>query len=125
MSANKFTLTHHHVEVDYTIGITPGLIALTYKDGATVKSFKSDEITTTSTPLGSMVSVRLLLTVDTGGEVFAFFLPELEVAAGQTAEFTTVGIYDKFGGPDSVPRVPPEWRCIELRGQAESVIVPL
>ncbi len=58
MSANKFILKHHQIEVDYTIGITPGLPALTYKDGPNVKTFKTNEITTDQTALGSMVSAE-------------------------------------------------------------------
>jgi hypothetical protein len=125
MSANKFVLTHHQTEVDYTIGMTPGLPALTYKDGPKVMTFKSDEITTNETALGLLVSVRLVRTIDVGGEGFGFFLPQLDVAMGQTVEFSSSGIYEKFSGPDSVPRVAPSWRCVELKGTAQSVIVPL
>ncbi len=56
MSANKFILKHHQIEVDYTIGVTPGLTALTYKDGPNVKTFKTNEITTDQTALGSLVA---------------------------------------------------------------------
>ena len=49
MSANKFILKHKQIEVDYTIGLTPGLVALTYKDGPDVKTFKTSEITTDQT----------------------------------------------------------------------------
>jgi hypothetical protein len=125
MSANKFVLTHHQIEVDYTVGISPGLTALTYKDGAEVKTFKSNEITTNDTALGSLVSIPLLLTVDTGGERFGFLLPQIDVARGQTTDFKTVGVHETFGGPDSIPHVAPTWRCIELRGTAQTVIVPL
>jgi hypothetical protein len=41
MSANKFVLKHQQIEIYYTIGITPGLTALTYKDGNNVKKFKT------------------------------------------------------------------------------------
>ena len=34
MSANHFVLRHHHIEIEYTAGITPGLTALTYRDGS-------------------------------------------------------------------------------------------
>ena len=125
MSANKFVLKHHHIEVDYTIGITPGLPALTYKDGSNVKTFTSAQITTDDTALGTLVSVPLLSSIDTGGERFGFFLPDLEVPSGKTEKFNTIGVYDKFGGPDSIPRVPPSWSCIELHGTAQSVMVPL
>ena|ERR1700730_3064289 len=125
MSANKFILKHHQIEVDYTIGITLGLVALTYKDGPDVKTFKTNEITTDQTALGSLVSVLLVRTIDTGGERFGFFLPQLDVPKGQTEKFATAGVYEKFGGPDSFPHLPPSWRCIDMQGTAQTVIVPL
>jgi hypothetical protein len=47
------------------------------------------------------------------------------VARGQTAHFHTVGIYETFSGPNSVPHRPSTWRCIEMTGTAQRVIVPL
>ena len=125
MSANKFVLKHHRIEVDYAVGITPGLVALTYKDGSDLKTFKTTEVTTDKTALGTFVSVALLETIDTGGQRFGFFLPQLDVPLGQTEKFNTVGVYEKFSGPDSVPPLPPSWTCIELHGTAQTVIPPL
>jgi len=125
MSANKFILKHHQIEVDYTIGVTPGLTALTYKDGPNVKTFKTNEITTDQAALGSLVSVLLVRTIDTGGERFGFFLPQLDVPSGQTENFATAGVYEKFSGPNSIPHRPPSWRCIDMNGTAQTVIVPL
>lgn len=125
MSANKFVLKHHHIEVEYTIGITPGIPALIYKDGHSVKNFPANEITTDQTALGSLISVSLVISTDTGGERFGFFLPVLDVPSGQTERFTTVGLYEWFSGPDSVPRRLPSWSCVELHGTAQTVMVPL
>ena len=125
MPANKFVLKHHNLEIDYTVGVTPGLTALTYKNGPEIKTFKTDEITVETTDLGSLVSFALISTIDTGGERFGFFLPSLDVAMDQSEKFNTVGVYDAFSGPNSVPRRPPAWSCIELHGTAETVIVPL
>lgn len=124
MAANKFVVKGAGVEVDYTIGVTPGLPALVYKDGAFQKTFKSDQIQSDDTGLGELVSIALLLTVDTGGQRFGFFLPFIDVPKGQTAHFCTVGVYETFSGPDSVPHRPSTWRCIEMTGTAQSVIVP-
>jgi hypothetical protein len=125
MAANKFVLKHRHLEIEYTIGITPGIPALTYRHGPHVKTFTSAQITTDHTALGTLVSVALETSIDTGGERFGFFLPELDVARGQTEHFSTVGVYEKFGGPDSIPRLPPSWHSVELDGTAQTVIVPL
>jgi hypothetical protein len=125
MSANRFVLKHKAIEVDYTIGITLGIPALVYKDGTDVKRFTAIQITTTQTPLGALVSVPLVRKVDTGGENFGFFLPQLSVPRETTEEFATVGIYETFSGPDSVPHRPDSWTSAEFRGTAETVIVPL
>ncbi len=125
MPANKFVLKAHGLEVDYTIGITPGLPALVYKAGAFQKSFTSAQIQTQDTGLGRMVSVPLIMSIDTGGERFGFFLPLLDVPAGKTDHFSTVGIYETFSGPDSIPHRPSTWRAIDMSGTAQSVIVPL
>jgi len=74
MAANKFVLKGPGVQVDYTIGANPSLPAPVYKAGAFHKSFKANEIVSEDTGLGRMVSAALILTVDTGGERFGFFL---------------------------------------------------
>lgn len=125
MAANKFVLQGAGVEVHYTIGANPAFPALVYKDGAFQKSFKPNEILSDNTGLGQMVSVALILSIDTGGERFGFFLPLINVAQGQTAHFHTVGVYETFSGPNSIPHRPSTWRCIEMTGTAQSVIVPL
>lgn len=126
MAANRFMLKHHEVEVDYTIGATPGIPALVYQYGnETLKSYTAAEITTDQTGLGTLVSVALESSVDTGGERFGFFLPQLDLQLGQSEEFCTVGVYERFSGPDSFPHREPSWRCIELAGTAQSVIVEL
>jgi hypothetical protein len=99
--------------------------ALVFTAGAFQKKFKPNEVLSEDTGLGRLVSVALILTIDTGGERFGFFLPFIDVARDQTAHFYTVGIYETFSGPDSVPHRPSTWRCIEMTGTAQSVIVPL
>jgi len=125
MSANHFVLKAAGVEVEYTIGANPVLPALTYRAGAFQKSFRPDQILTEDSGLGEMVSVPLILSLDAGGERFGFFLPAIDVAHGKTAHFQTVGVYETFSGPDSVPHRPSTWRSIEMTGTAQSVIVPL
>jgi hypothetical protein len=126
VAANRFRLKHHQVEVEYTIGITPGITALVYQDGSSAaKDFTEAQITTDQTALGTQVSVDLEPSVDTGGERFGFFLPQIDVPRGDSVEFRTVGVYEKFSGPDSFPHHNPSWRGVELYGTAQTVIVEL
>jgi hypothetical protein len=125
MPANKFVLKGSHVVVEYTIGGNPSFPALTYTDGAFQRSFKPDAIKTDDTGLGKLVSIPLVSSIDAGGERFGFFLPAIDVPSGETAHFHTIGIYEMFSGPDSIPHRPSTWRCIEMSGTAQNVIVPL
>jgi hypothetical protein len=125
MAANRFILKHASVEVDYTIGANPSFPALIYKSGAFQKSFLPSEIDVDNTGLGELVSASLISSIDAGGERFGFFLPFIDVQLGHTAHFHTIGVYETFSGPNSIPRRPSTWRCIELSGSAQNVIVPL
>ena len=125
MPANKFTLKGSQVVVEYTVGGNPSFTALTYDSGAFHKSFTPAAIKTDDTGIGELVSIPLIVTVDTGGERFGFFLPLIDVPSGQKAHFHTIGIYETFSGPNSIPHRPSTWRSVELHGTAESVAVPL
>lgn len=126
VSGNKFVLKSDRIEVEYTIGINPGFPALTYSDGSSgAVSFTSSEIATDETALGTLVSVPLLKTIDTGAQRFGFFLPQVNVLSGQSEQFTTVGVYERLSGPDTVPHLPSSWSSIELHGTAQTVMVPL
>jgi hypothetical protein len=123
--ANKFILTGNGIAIDYTIGGNPGFTALTFQEGGTTKSFKPAEIETDQTGLGTLVSVALQTSVDTGGTRFGFFLPTVEVALGKSVAVTTIGAIETFSGPDSIPRRLTTWQCVHLHGSAEEVLVPL
>ena len=77
MAANKFVLKHHRVEVEYTpedpaVGATStaGLTVLVYRDGSsTSMSFTGSEVATDQTALGTLVSVALVRSVDTGADL--------------------------------------------------------
>ena len=123
--ANKFTLKGHGVEVEYTIGITPGIPAFIYKDETISKDFPSTAIQTDQTDLGNLVTVPLEVTVDAGGITFSVFLPTFDVPKGKVVEFKTIGIYREVRGPVILPaQQPVTWRTIQMHGTAETVIVP-
>ncbi len=123
--ANRYVLHGNGIEVEYTIGANPAFPALIFTEGAIHKNFTPAQVTTDQTGLGRMVSVALVLTTDTGGRRFGVFLPEVQVALGQSVPISTIGVFETFSGPDSIPHRPTTWQCVHLQGIAEEVIVPL
>lgn len=123
--ANRYVLKGNGIEIDYTIGANPSLVALTFKQGGNTRTFTPAQITTDETGLGTLVSVPLLRSVDTGGSRFGFFLPVVPAAAGPGVAVTTIGAIETFSGPNSVPHHPTTWKCLHLQGTAAEVIVPL
>ena len=123
--ANKFELSGSGIHIEYILGGNPTFPSLTFTEGVTKKTFTPAQITTDTSGLGTLVSVALVRTVDTGGTRFGFFLPDVPLTRGQRAPVTTVGVFEIFSGPDSVPQRPTTWQCVHLHGVAEEVIVPL
>ena len=123
--ANKYILTGGGIEVEYTIGANPSFTALVFKEGATTKNFIPAQITTDNTGVGTIVSVPLVQSIDTGGSRFGFFLPSVNATTGHGVPVTTIGVIESFSGPDSFPHRPTTWLCVHLHGVAENVIVPL
>jgi hypothetical protein len=126
VAANQFALKHRDIEIEYNIGITPGLPVLTYSDGSSQRSFTDAEVQVDDTALGSLVSVSLSVGgIGLEGERFGFYLPQINIDRGQTAQFRTTGVYEEVSGIGTVPPRVPSWHSIELRGTAQDVIQPL
>ncbi len=123
--ANRFILKGHAVEVDYTIGANPNFVALTLKAHGSVNTFKPAEIASEQTDMGQLVSVALPAAADAVGTRFGLFLPQVQVSQGQQAKVSTVGVFETTAGHDVAPHRPTSWRCVELQGVAETVVVPL
>jgi hypothetical protein len=123
--ADKYVLSGNGIEVIYTIGGNPSFTALTFKEGTVTKTFTPAQITTDNTFLGTLVSVPLVRTVDSGGSNFGFFLPQVKLAQGYSVPVTTIGAIETYSGPVTIPHRPTAWHCVHLHGLAEEVILPL
>jgi hypothetical protein len=114
--ANKFELSGGGIQIEYILGGNPTFPSLTFTEGATKKTFTPAEITTDTSGLGTLVSVALVRTVDTGGTRFGFFLPDVPLTRGQSAPVTTVG-----GSRRSAAQT--AFRAVQRPGKAYSYMV--
>jgi len=64
-----------------------------YTDGTIDKTFSGSQIQVTNVPLlGTVVSVVILMTIDTGSTSFSLLIPRVNLGAGDQADMTTYGI---------------------------------
>jgi hypothetical protein len=81
------------VHVVYTTAGAGGQPQLTYESSDRALSFRGDEIRTVTGDMGTLVSVTIRMTIDTGSTSFTLVVPRVRLGEGQTeGEIETVGI---------------------------------
>ncbi len=97
---NDYHVSGEGVRVVYsTIGPS-----LDYTGPAESHSFSGAQITTQAIAIGTLVTVVITRTVDTGATLFSLLIPLIELAdVTQTQAFSTIGIWTRTKGPDSFP----------------------
>jgi hypothetical protein len=89
---NLYQLAGDHLHVSYTTTGIDGQPHLTYQDATQTLSFRGEDIRTVSTEIGTLVSVSIRRTVDTGSTAFSLLLPGVALDATNSAAVTTQGI---------------------------------
>jgi hypothetical protein len=96
---NLYQLQGRHVHVTYSTSGIDGRPHLTYQDAQQTLSFNGDEIRTAESEIGTLVTVSLRRTVDTGNTTFTLIVPTVNLAQGNhhltihTRGITTVHRY--------------------------------
>lgn len=132
---NHFQLSGDGISISYTPGAGPvtthGPGIFTYQDAHRALTFHGDEIRRVDVPdLGTVVSVTLFLTVDTGSTTFSVLLPAVNLSGQlgasapiQTDGITTVHTFSPVVGLNQGQR--DQYTATPLSGTASAVIVPL
>jgi len=134
--ANKFTFTACEGSVQIIFfpqapvpgPIHPGQVGaseLKYQGQEGNLTFLGDQIEKKDSPLGLLITVVLERSVDAGALTFTLILPPVNLAGKKRQTFDTVGIKTKSFG--ILPREGAEltYEVLDLKGIAESVILPL
>jgi hypothetical protein len=87
-----YQLDGGQIHVVYSTTGLRGRPSLTYRDGSRMLSFEGNEIRTQQTELGTLVTVTVFLTVDTGSTTFTLLLPHVNLGPSNRADIRTVGI---------------------------------
>jgi len=90
---NRFELTGGGIMVGYTTTGIDGKPHFQYHHGAVSKSFVGlDQIQTIETELGTVVSVPIFVTIDSGSTSFSVLIPRVNTAPGEHVAIKTEGI---------------------------------
>jgi hypothetical protein len=89
---NLFHLTSYHLDITYTTTGFDGKPHLSYHDAVRTLQFSGDQIEAAETKAGLIVSVVIVMTVDSGSTTFSMLVPRMNIDAGSPAPVRTEGI---------------------------------
>ena len=93
IAPNVYHLTGGQMKVEYSTTSFNGTPRLTYHDGNQTLSFAGDQIRQTKTEIGTLVSVTLHMTVDSGSTGFTLLVPTVNLSSSSSsAPVHTYGI---------------------------------
>lgn len=89
---NLYRLHGHNLQVIYSTSGFDGKPHLQYHDMFQTLNFSADQIRTLSTEIGTLVTVTIRKTVDTGSTTFSLLVPVVNMEGTNSVEITTYGI---------------------------------
>ena len=120
---NVYHLHGHGLSVGYSTGEGGSMHSFEYQDAHQYQVFRDDQIDTTQSPIGTLVTVTLRLTVDSGSTSFTLLVPNVNLSGpGVPVQITTEGIttVHRFSIAPSLLRGQLElYTFTTLRGTAE------
>lgn len=120
---NLFQLSGKHLHISYATSGIDGKPHFTYQDQHQTLSFSGNQIRRVDTEAATVVSVTILLTIDTGGTTFSLLLPRVNIPGEQSVPIHTLGITTRH--KFSVPPVIGQrdfLRAASLTGTASRVV---
>ena len=85
-SPNLYTLAGGGIHVTYTTTGFSGQPHFTYQDPFRTETFTGNQLRIVSVPdLGTVVSVRTVLTIDTGSTTFSLLIPDVQLPSASTS----------------------------------------
>jgi hypothetical protein len=89
---NLYILSGGGLNVTYSTSGFDGQPHFSYNSASLSRNYTGNEIQTVSTILGTLVSVFILQTVDSGSTSFTVLIPVVNLNSGETGSISTEGI---------------------------------
>jgi hypothetical protein len=92
ITPNLYQLSGEHLAVTYSTSGLDGKPHFTYQDQQQTLNFSGNQIRSVESDVGTLVSVTIRLTVDSGGVSFSVLLPRVNLPGEQSVPISTDGI---------------------------------
>jgi hypothetical protein len=89
---NLYQLSGKHLNITYSTSGIDGKPHFSYQDLQQALNFTGDQIRSVETEIGTLVTVTIRMTVDTGGTSFSLLLPRVNIPGEQSVPIQTIGI---------------------------------
>jgi hypothetical protein len=125
MVPNRYELTGGKLHITYSTSSIIGKPTFSYMDGSQTLSFSGSQIRQTKTEIGTLVTVTIRMTVDSGSTTFTLLVPNVNLPSPSSPAVHTVGIttVHKFSVVPAANRGQTEiYTTTELSGTAGSVV---
>jgi hypothetical protein len=123
---NLYVLSGGGIHVTYSTSGFNGQPHLTYSSAFVSKTFTGNEITTTASPIGTLVTVTIQLTVDAGSTTFTLLVPVVNLNTNtDIVQITTEGVttHHRFSiFPPALHGQIETYAVTQLTGNAEHVV---
>ena len=92
ISPNLFQVQGNGLHVSYSTTGIDGKPHFHYQDASHSVNFSGSDLRTVATEIGTLVTVTIRLTVDSGSTSFSLLVPTVNMHAGETIPIHTIGI---------------------------------
>ena len=89
---NLYTLHGHHLHISYSTSGIDGKQHFQYQDALQTLNFSGDQVRSVSTEIGTLVSVNIRTTVDSGSTSFSLLVPVVNLGPSFSIPIHTIGI---------------------------------
>ena len=126
IAPNLYNLHGPNISVSYITAGIDGKPRFSYHDSSRTLQFTGDQIRTAPTEIGTLVTVTLHMTVDTGSTSFTLLVPTVNLdQTHKSAHITTEGIttLHRFSVIPALNRGQTElYTVVKMTGTAQSVV---
>jgi hypothetical protein len=92
IAPNVYHLNGHHLHITYSTTSFGGKPQFDYQDTQRTLHFEGDDIRTVELEIGTLVTVTIQITVDSGSTVFSLLIPQVNLERNEQGQIHTEGL---------------------------------